>query len=51
MKPPGVVPALNPGEDGQACLGLGLPDTPVNQFTLQRGKEALSYNIVIVALP
>ena len=37
MKLPGVVPAHNPGEDGQTCLGLGFPDTPIIQFTLHVG--------------
>jgi hypothetical protein len=30
-----VVPTLNPGEDRQACLGLGLPAAPGNEFTCQ----------------
>ena len=47
MKPPGVVPALNPRKDRQAGLGLGLPDAPVNQFTLQRGKETLGHGVIV----
>ena len=41
-----VVPTLNPAEHSQARFGLGLPDTPVNQLTLQRGKEALGHGVV-----
>ena len=33
-----VVPTLNPGEDRQACLGLGLPAAPGNEFTFQTGR-------------
>ena len=35
-----VVPALNPGKNSQACLGVCPPHSPVNEFVLQRGKEA-----------
>ena len=47
MQPTQVVPALNPGKDGQAGLDLRLPDASVDQLTLQRGKEALSHGVVI----
>ena len=40
MPPVRVVPSLNPGKDCQSCLDVRLPDPPVNQLTLQRGKEA-----------
>ena len=42
-----VVPSLDPSEDRQACLGLCFPGTPVDQFALQAGKEALGHGVVI----
>ena len=30
-----VVPILDPGKDGQACLGPGPPTAPGNEFALQ----------------
>ena len=47
MPPARVVPTLDPGEDRQACLGLGLPAAPGNEFTFQTGKEALRHGIVV----
>ena len=47
VAPVRVVPTLNPGEYGQACLGLGFPATPYNEFTLQSSKEALGHGVVI----
>ena len=47
MPPVRVVPGLNPGKDRQARFGVGLPDPPVNQLTLQRGKEAFCHGVVI----
>jgi len=42
-----VVPRLDPGKDCQACLGFGLPGTPVNQLTLQGGEETLRHGVVV----
>ena len=47
MAPVRVVPGFNPGKDRQARFGVGLPDPPVNQLTLQRGKEAFCHGVVI----
>ena len=42
-----VVPGFNPSKDRQARFGVGLPDPPVNQLTLQSGKEAFCHGVVI----
>ena len=47
VAPVRVVPALDPGKDGQASLGLGFPGAPGNQLTLQSGKKALGHGVVI----
>ena len=38
----GVVPALDVMEYGHASLGVGLEGLAVQEFTLQRGEEALA---------
>ena len=47
MPPVRVVPGFNPGKDRQARFGVGLPYPPVNQLTLQGGKETLRHGVVI----
>jgi hypothetical protein len=47
MAPVRVIPTLNPGEYGQARLGVRLADPPVNQLTFERGKEAFRHRVVI----
>ena len=47
MTPVRVVLSLNPGKDRQAPFGVRLPDPPVNQLTLQLGKEAFCHGAVI----
>ena len=47
MSPTRVVPALNPGKNSQACLGVRPPHSPVNEFALQRGKETFGHRVVI----
>ena len=42
-----VVPALDPGKDSQACLGLGSPATSGNEFALQSRKKALHHGVVV----
>ena len=42
MAPVGVVPALEVLEYGHVSLGVGLEGLAVQEFTLQRGEEALA---------
>lgn len=42
-----VVPSFNPGEDGDVCLGLGLPAASGDELALQAGKEALGHGVVV----
>ncbi len=42
-----VLPALNPGKDGQSCLGLLLLPPSVDQLAFQRCKEALGHCAVV----
>ena len=43
-----VVPALDPGEEGRARLGLALPASAVDQLAFQAGEEALGHRVVVV---
>lgn len=47
MSSPWVVPALDVAEQGHAGLGLGFKDVAFNQFTFERGEEALGHGIVV----
>ena len=48
MPPVRVVPGFNPGKDRQTCLSVRFPYPPVNQLTLQGGKETLGLSVVIL---
>lgn len=37
----GVVPTYDSGEDGHACLSLGIGAVPRDLFDLQAGEEAI----------
>lgn len=43
---PWVVPALNPGEDRHAGLGLALENVALDEFTFQAGEEALDHRVL-----
>ena len=47
MPPVRVVLGFNPGKGRQTCLGVRFPYPPVNQLTLQGGKETLRHGVVI----
>ena len=47
MPPVRVIPSLDPRKHSQSCFGLRLPNPPVDQLALQRGKETFSHRIVI----
>ena len=47
MSPTRVALALNPGINSQVCCGVCPLHPPVNEFALQRGKEAIGHLVVI----
>ena len=47
MPASGVIPGLDPGEYGQPCFSFVFPGTPVDQFTFQGSKKALSHCVII----
>src|SRR5689334_5861534 len=44
---PGVVPSLDPGEQRQTRVGLGLPTPAVDQLAFEAGEEALGHRVVV----
>ena len=47
MRASGVVPGLDPGKYGQPCFSFVFPGAPIDQFTFQAGKKALSHCVII----
>ena len=43
----GIVPALQPLEDGHPRLGLALKLAPIQYLALKRGEEALGHGVVV----
>lgn len=42
-----IVPAFNVPEDRRAGLGRRVPPPPIDEFRLERGKEALGHRVVV----
>jgi len=47
MATPGIVPAFDEVEDGEARVGLGAEAFAIEQLALERREEALTHGVVV----